>query len=173
LTQTSAARLGIEESQLELTKYLIAEDPLPMVIRAHLHIERELINFTKTAGHPQKQIPSKYAHRVQLALRLGLPTEFTKQLVFLGKLRNRFAHHQNATIAKSDAERFDATHEPGDTVIEYAYDNTLAKLEDTERKRSVYDLEPKERVVMHIIALWAGIAVATAKLKGARMEGAE
>jgi hypothetical protein len=154
--QTSAARLGIEASQLELTKYLMAEDPLPMVIRAHLHIERDL-NFIKATGHPQKQIPSKYAHRVQLALRLGLPTEFTKQLVFFGKLRNRFAHHQNATIAKSDAERFDATHEPGDTVIEYACDNTLAKLEDTERKRSVYDLEPKERVVMHIIALWAGM----------------
>jgi hypothetical protein len=171
--QTSAARLGIEESQFELTKYLMAEDPLPMVIRAHLHIERDLINFIKATGRPQKQIPSKYAHRVQLALRLGLPTEFTKQLVFFGKLRNRFAHHQNATIAKSDAERFDATQERGDTVIEYAYDNTLAKLEDTERKRSVYDLEPKERVVMHIIALWAGIAVATAKLKGARMEGAE
>jgi hypothetical protein len=101
LTQTSAARLGIEESQLELTKYLMAEDPLPMVIRAHLHIERELINFTKTAGHPQKQIPSKYAHRVQLALRLGLPTEFTKQLVFLGKLRNRFAHHQNVSAVSA------------------------------------------------------------------------
>jgi hypothetical protein len=69
----------------------MAEDPLPVVIRAHLHIERDLINFITATGHPQKQIPSKYAHRVQLALRLGLPTEFTKRLVFLGKLRNRFA----------------------------------------------------------------------------------
>ena len=51
-------------------------------------------------------------------------------------------------------------------MIEYAYSNTLAKLQNTERKRSAYDLEPKERVVLHIIVLWAGVAVATAKAKG-------
>lgn len=169
--QTTTARLGIEATQMELTKHLMAEDPLPVVMRGHMHIEAELLNFIKATGHPQKQIPAKYAHRVQLAVKLGLPNEFSKQLVFIGKLRNRFGHRLNATISKSDAEGFDATHEPGDTVIEYAYSNTLAKIEDPERKRSVYDLEPKERVVMHIIALWAGVAVARAK--GVGMEGAE
>jgi hypothetical protein len=69
--QTSAARLGIEKSQLELTQYLRAEDPLPMAIRAHIHIEDELLNFIKVRGNPKNQIPSKYAHRVQLALKLG------------------------------------------------------------------------------------------------------
>jgi hypothetical protein len=168
--QTSAARLGIEKSQLELTQYLMAEDPLPIVIRAHIHIEDELLNFIKVRGHRKNQIPSKYAHRVQLALKLGLPNEFTKQLVFLGRLRNRFAHRKNAKIDKSDAQSFDATHEPGDTVLEYAYGNTLAKLQDRDRKRSVYDFEPKERVIMHIIALWAGVAVATARAKGSGVE---
>jgi hypothetical protein len=162
--QTTAARLGIEESQIELTKYLMAE--LAMVIRGHLHIEDALIDFIKATGYPTNAIPWKYAHRVQLAMKQGLPAEFTKQLIFLGKLRNRFGHNKKAAIHKSDAEAFDATHEPGDTVIEYAYNTTLAKMEDQNRKRSVYDLEPKERVIMHIIALWAGVAVATARLPG-------
>jgi hypothetical protein len=161
--QTTAARLGIENRQFELTKFLMAEDTLPLVLRAHIHIEQELLNFIEACGHPAKTIPSKYAHRIQLALRLGLPKEFTKQLVFLGVLRNRFAHRQYAAIETSDAEKFDAAHEPGDSVIEYAYLNTLSKLNDTVRKPSVKDLEPKERVVLHIVTLWAGIAVATVK----------
>jgi hypothetical protein len=37
-TQTAEQRLGIEKSKLELTEYLLAEDPLPMVIRAHLDV---------------------------------------------------------------------------------------------------------------------------------------
>ena len=93
LMQTSAARLGIEATQMELTKHLMADDPLPVVMRGHMLIEAELLNFIKARGHPQKQIPSKYAHRVQLAVKLGLPNEFSKQLVFMGKLRNRFGHH--------------------------------------------------------------------------------
>jgi hypothetical protein len=43
-------------------------------------------------------------------------------------------------------------------------------MNDTPRKRSVQDLEPKERVVLHIIVLWAGVAVATARAKGAGAE---
>jgi hypothetical protein len=42
---TTAARLGIEEKQLELTKFLMAEDPLAMVIRAQIRIEEELVAF--------------------------------------------------------------------------------------------------------------------------------
>ena len=97
---------------------------MPIVIRAHIHIEQEL-NFIKACGHPAKAIPSKYAHRIQLALKLRLPKEFTKQLVFLGVLRNRFAHRQYAAIETSDAEKFDAAHEPGDGVMEHAYRSTL------------------------------------------------
>jgi hypothetical protein len=62
---------------------------------------------------------------------------------------------------------FDVAHEPGDTVIEHAYRSTLSKLNDGSRKPSVYDLEPKERVVLHIVTLWAGVAVAAAKVKAA------
>jgi len=162
-----AARLGIEERQLELTKFLMAEDPLPVVLRAHIHIEEELVAFITGQGHPKKAVPSKYAHRVELALKLGLPDEFKKQLAVLGALRNRFAHRANAAIETSDAEKFDAAHEPGDTVVEYAYNS---KLNDSVRKPSVHDLEPKERVVLHIVTLWAGIAVAAARAKGAALE---
>ena len=46
-------------------------------------------------------------------------------------------------------------------------------MNDANRGRSVNDLEPKERVVLHIIVLWAGIAVATAKAKGIGLEPTE
>jgi hypothetical protein len=166
----TAARLGIEERQFELTKFLMAEDPLPMVLRAHLHIEEELIAFIKAQGHAEKAIPSGYARLVELALKLGLPEEFRKQLVVLGRLRNRFAHRQYAAIETSDAEKFDAAHEPGDTVVEHSYRSILSKLNDSVRKPSVYDLEPNERVVLHIVTLWAGVAVAAAKAKAAALE---
>jgi hypothetical protein len=170
LLQTSAARLGIEATQMELTNHLMAEDPLAVVIRGHLYIEAELLNFIAASGLPQNQIPSKYAHRVQRAVKLGLPNEFSKQLVFMGKLRNRFGHHLNAKISKADAEEFAAAYDLGDDVIQHAYQNTLAKMNDATRARSVNDLEPKERVVLHIIVLWAGVAVAAARAKGVGME---
>jgi hypothetical protein len=98
--QTSAARLGIEATQMELTKHLMAEDPLPMVMRGHMHIQAELLNFVKARGLLRNEIPSKYAHLVQRAATLGLPNEFSKQLVFIGKLRNRLA-----TISKQQYPR--------------------------------------------------------------------
>jgi hypothetical protein len=42
---------------------------------------------------------------------LGLPNEFSKQLVFIGKLRNRFGHDLKAAISKADAEAFAAAYE--------------------------------------------------------------
>ena len=88
--QTSAARFGIEERQLELTKFLMGDDPLGMVLRAHMHIKEELIKFIAGRGHPENKIPRGYAHCVELALKLGLREEFKKQLSILGWLRNRF-----------------------------------------------------------------------------------
>jgi hypothetical protein len=124
---TTAARLGIEERQFELTKFLMAEDPLAMVIRAQIHIEEELIAFITARGHPADAIPKGYARRVELALKLGLFEEFRNQLAVLGSLRNRFAHEQHAVIEKEDAETFDAAHEPeipwSSTLTEARYQN--------------------------------------------------
>jgi hypothetical protein len=159
-TQTSVARLGLEERQLELTKFLMGDDPLGMVLRAHKHIEEELIKFIAARGYPEKEIPRGYARCVELALKLGLREEFRKQLSVLGRLRNRFAHELDATIEKEDAETFDFAHEPGDNVIEQAYRSTLTKLEGVVVKPPISDLDPKDRVILHIITLWAGVAVA-------------
>jgi hypothetical protein len=54
-------------------------------------------------------------------------------------------------------------HDPDDTVVEYAYRSALSKLNDSVQKPSVKNLEPKEQVVLHIVTLWAGVAVAAAK----------
>jgi hypothetical protein len=166
-TQTSAARLGLKERQLELTKFLMGDDPLGMVLRAHMHIEEELIKFIAARDHPEKDIPRGYARCVELALNLGLREEFRKQLSALGRLRNRFAHRLDATIEKEDAETFDAAHEPGDNVIEYAYQSALTKLDGVVAKPPISDLDPKERVILHIITLWAGVAVAVAQARDA------
>jgi hypothetical protein len=141
--QTIAARLGIEERQIELTKFLMGDDPLGMVLRAHMHIEQELIAFITAQRHPKNTIPSKYAHLVTLALKLGLPQEFKKQLHVLGQLRNRFAHRKNAVIELSDAETFDAAHDPDDNVFDYAYRSTLSKLNDSVRNRRSRTLSQK------------------------------
>jgi hypothetical protein len=131
--QTTAARLGIEATQMELTNHLMSEDPLAVVLRGHLYIERELLSFIHASGLPKNQVPTKYAHRVQRAVKLGLPNEFSKQLIVIGKLRNRFGHHLNAKISKADAEEFAAAHKLGDDVIDRAYENTLAKMNDANR----------------------------------------
>jgi hypothetical protein len=68
--QTSGARLGIEERQLELTKFLMGDDPLGIVLRAHMHIEEELVAFITAKGHLKNtnpiQICSPLRPRVQV-----------------------------------------------------------------------------------------------------------
>src|ERR1700721_4542283 len=125
---TAAARLGIEATQMELTNHLMAEDPLPVVMRGHMYIERELKDFVQASGLPERQIPSKYAHLVQRAVKRGLPNQFSKQLIFMGKLRNRFGHHLNAKISKADAEEFAAAQQLGDNVLENGNQKTMDKI---------------------------------------------
>ena len=167
--ESTARRSGIEERQLELTRFLMGEDPLGVVIRAHIHIEHELVEFIRARCHPPDAIlavTEGYARRVKLALKLGLPPEFKEALHMIGDLRNRFAHRPNASIERQDADRLDAALAP-DTkaMIDGAYHATSAKLSANVANPPLKQLDPKDRVVLHLISLWAGIAVAAAKAK--------
>jgi hypothetical protein len=52
-------------------------------------------------------------------------------------------------------------------VIEYAYQSALTKLDGVVAKPPISDLDPKERIILHIITLWAGVAVAVAQARDA------
>ena len=85
---------------------LAREDDLGLVVKAHLHIEHQLLEFISL------HLPYKercdwsrigYAAKVDLALALGLPDTLRKPLVAIGTLRNEFAHNLSYSQASVDA----------------------------------------------------------------------
>ena len=168
--ETSANRLGIESGYRKLTEILIGEDPLGVVIRAHIHIEQEVIEFIRARSHPPDAIlaiTDSYGRRVRLALKLGLRNDFGKPLEIVGGLRNRFAHRADAVIEKEDADKLDAAL-PSDvaSMIHNAYRATSGKLSPSENSVPFEQLNPKDQVSLHLVNLWASVAVAAAKAKG-------
>ena len=157
-----AERLGLAEKQANLIAALTGTDALGVVIRAHIHVEHELIAFIE-ARLPEpgalKGIGLDYDGRVKLASALGLPEEFRTALSFLGSLRNKFAHRLDATITEQEANNFAQAMGPGKVTATEAYRATHAKLDDREKPIPFSRLPPMDRVVLLCQTLWAGIAI--------------
>jgi hypothetical protein len=168
--ESSVARLGLTERQAKLTEALLGEDSLGVVIRAHIHIEHELIEFIKSRLSPPSVLDAislNYAGRVRLALHLGLEAERKTALNFIGTLRNRFAHQLDSTIEEKDATDFEhALGSESKAALEYAYPGTQAKVATRSWSGSLQQTAPKDRIALYFIVLWSAIAVAAAKSKG-------
>jgi hypothetical protein len=167
--EDTAARLGLTDRQTKLTKVLLGEDALGVIIRAHIHIEHELLEFIAARRFRPaiSDARSTYSARVQLALKLGLPTQFEPALKFVGWLRNRFAHQPDATIEQRDAEDFEkALGFEAMAAVDHAYNGTRGKLAAHAWTGPIAQLAPNDRIILYFVTLWAGIAVAAAKSKG-------
>ena len=94
-------RATMKKLEQKLFTDLKREDDVGLVIRGHLHVENQLIDFiSHTLLHPEKCDWEKigYSGKVELALACGLPDGMRTILEKLGELRNDFANNLDATI---------------------------------------------------------------------------
>lgn len=167
VTEEARAELDLKKGQLN--EALLNEDELGMIVRAHLHIEREVTEFIRARLSPPEALPAldlEYSGRVKLALALGLSCEFKKALNFVGTLRNKFAHQLDAKITKQDANNFEDALGAHVSIIQTAYHDTHRKLKTENTAPPLKQKSPKDRVTLYLVTLWGGIAVETAYAQG-------
>jgi len=162
----TSVQIGAEERLKRLNEALLGKDELGAVIRGHVYIENELITFIRACrsySDDGKDQRMSYYKRVKLATSLGLNENFGPSLSFVGGLRNRFAHQLDAVISEQDADAFDTALGPHKEVVEAAFRAAHVKLGTHETAIPIKRQEPRDRVTLGFVTLWAAMAVAAHK----------
>lgn len=168
---TVAERLGLAERQAAFNADLLNGDPVGLIIRAHIHIERLLIEFIESslvAPAALKSLKLDYSGRVTLALALGLPPDFDKPLRALGTIRNGFAHRLDAGLGDQEAKILQRALGPHLKIMLDSY--RTAQLKWAELPKLPNELEPIDRIRLFLVTLWSGVALAAMKSKKTRDE---
>jgi hypothetical protein len=158
-----SVRMGIDEKLKRFNRALVGEDELGMVVRGHIYIEKELIDFVRARlPYPDgiKDLGIDYSGHIKLAICLGLDQSFGPGLKFVGSLRNRFAHQLDMTIGKQDADAFDKALGPHKAVTHEAFKTAHIKRGTFEMAVPIKQQEPRDRVTLGFVTLWAAMAVA-------------
>lgn len=86
---------------------IFADDPLTMVVKAHLYIESVLNKLIATYLENPKALDLErmpFAQKIQLGISLGLIDRREKRaLIGLNRIRNRFVHNLEAALTEKDA----------------------------------------------------------------------
>ena len=86
---------------------IFADDPLTMVVKAHLYIESALLALLKAYLEKPEILETDrltFPSKVQLGIALGLiEPQLEEVLIKLNRLRNRFVHNLEARLGKHDA----------------------------------------------------------------------
>lgn len=165
----AAERLGLADQMAKFNAALLGEDPLGVVVRAHIYIEHELIGFIRARlERPEllEALKLDYDGKVKLGLALGLPEEFGPALSTVGKLRNGFAHRLEATIGEQEANNLKKALGEEYQVALTNYAATNAKLNPEEPSLPLSQREPMDQIIIYLLVLWSGIAVASARARG-------
>jgi hypothetical protein len=158
--KTTAERLGVKNQQDAFPAVLRGQDTLGVVVRSHIHLENQVIEFIKVRLSPPEALDAMrlgYDRSVKLALALGLSDEFKSALNFIGKLRNNFAHTLDATIDDKIAAEFEAAM---GTLKDIAQESYSAHSVTPIGRR-----EPLDRVIVYVVTLWSGILHETIKAR--------
>lgn len=158
-----SVQMGIDEQLQRFNEALLGEDELGAVIRGHIHVESKLIEFINARlPYPDgiKDLDIDYFGRVKLAIALGLDPSFGPSLNFVGSLRNRFAHQLNVKIGKQEANNFDGALGEHKATINAAFHTAHIKLGTRETAVPIKKQEPRDRVTLGFVTLWAAMAVA-------------
>ena len=141
-----------------------ATDDLGAVIRAHIHVEHELIAYIEARlkpdgllAHLDKHFELDYDRRVKLALAVGLDAKFKSALTYLGRVRNQFAHRLEATLSVASMREFYK-----------ALDPTIKKLVQEQRPEplqrfSMAQRDARTQFNLIAIALWTALLVENQK----------
>ena len=158
-----SVQMGIDEQLQRFNQALLGEDELGAVIRGHIHVESKLIEFIEARlPYPDgiKDLELDYFGRTKLAISLGLNPNFGPSLKFIGTLRNRFAHRLDVKIGKQDADAFDRALGPHKAVTHEAHEVAHIRLGTRETAVPIKQHDPRDRVTLGFVTLWAAMAVA-------------
>lgn len=99
-----------EQVQADISTFInkiFADDPLTMVVKAHLYIESVLNKLIATyLEHPQALDLARmaFSQKIQLGISLGLIDRRERRvLIGLNRIRNRFVHNLEAALSEKDA----------------------------------------------------------------------
>ncbi|CAO4135983.1 hypothetical protein [Methylorubrum extorquens] len=161
--QNTAALLNVEAKVEAFNRALLGEDELGAVVRGHIYIENELIAFIKARLPAPEAIKDRdidYNMRVKLAVALGLDPSFEPALNCAGSLRNQFAHSLEARIGKQEAVNFEKALGAHRAVTLASYRQAHIDLGTEAAAIPIKQQEPKDRIILCFVTLWAGILIA-------------
>lgn len=152
-----------ETRQAAFNEALMGQDELGAIIRAHIHIEHELIQFIeKHLKVPKalKDMQLDYNARIHLALALGLKPSLSSPLKAVGTLRSAFAHKLGAILSEGKAKDFYKSFDAeGKRVLQQAYNRTHQQL-GTAKPPKVASLGPKDLCILCLVVIWAALIAA-------------
>ncbi|TXN07011.1 hypothetical protein FV222_03680 [Methylobacterium sp. WL103] len=171
-TDVAQGYLGKRRDALHAT--LFREDELGIVIRGHIHVEHELIDFIRMMISPPEILSAldlDYKDKCKLASALGLHKALQAPLKFAGSYRNRFAHNLGVDITQQDADNFhSALLLKGREYFEHSYHMVYPCSTKRNDFWEIKQIEPRNRIVSYFLLLWGGLAVATLEAK-TKIEG--
>jgi len=160
----------MNEKQLDkkFVDELIKDDELGVAIRAHLDVEywvNELLNILITYPQYLKPIKLEYANKVHLLCSLGLNDEYKEPLIYMGTIRNKFAHNINFSIDKSVVNNFyNSFSEDSKNISHKVFTET--EFEGENRKYKSYrEMGPKDQFVFMSVSVRNMIKAAVYKAR--------
>jgi hypothetical protein len=134
---------------------LFGEDELGVVVRAHIHIEAQLVDLLGLLVIDVtylERMNLDFSQQVNLAVALGLDPDQAPTLSALGKLRNAFAHRLDTELSESRVNNlYEALSARGKEIVQEAYDRTNAQM--SQDGPAFGKLSPKTRFVLIAIPL--------------------
>ncbi|MBW8726090.1 MAG: hypothetical protein JF625_13160 [Inquilinus limosus] len=153
---------ALSARQESFNKSLLGEDELGAVIRGHIHIEHELIEFIRARLSPPEALEAldlDYEGRIKLAIGLGLDKSLRPALRAVGALRNKFAHRLGTEIVADDATKiFDSLDAQAKEVVNFGYQRTRKILPQEKKPSNYKSLSPRDQCILYFVVIWAAIA---------------
>jgi len=150
---------------------LQGEDELGVVIRAHIHLEANLLELLEhllvSPKHAEK-MSLDYAQRVHLAVALGLHSQYESPLLALGTLRNAFAHRPGTKLTKDRIDNlYSCLSSDMKQIVQNAHQNARKKRPEV-KVAPFGKLKPRDQFILIAIALRALLQVAIRDAKASQ-----
>jgi hypothetical protein len=152
----------------EFQATLRSEDELGLVVRAHIHIEANLLELLSHLLDSPKHIEKMrldFSQRVHLAIALGLQAQYESPLLALGTLRNAFAHKPGTKLSKDRVDSlYSSLSAASKQIVQNAHQS--ARKKRPEAKVPAFSrLSPRDQFILIAVALRALLQVAIKEAK--------
>jgi hypothetical protein len=151
----------------ELSKALLEEDELGVVLRSHLYIEHkldELLSIMVPFPSFYEEMNLNYANKVKLACAMGLDPDFKPMLLALGTIRNKFSHNLNKKIDDEMVRNLHSVAHKNlrDSLPEFVNQS----LSESEAISSFNEAHPRDQFTSLIATLWIVLCGAVNETEG-------